>query len=274
LLYVVCCRVFDLRIKRRLGLAYWRSFMLADELVEYGLNAAAQHAVMDIRIGLGYTAVGLENGSCGLAYTLHETEYESCSVIPEAGTLAGRKALELIPWMKSPDVTACAVGLATLNALIKPSNAAAESDILDLISIKPEDTTGMIGYFGPLVEPIKKRARTLHIFERKPDPQYEILPESATTELLPSCQVIVMSATTLLNHTIDGLLDLSKNAREIAILGPSTPFLPEIFRRHGVTILSGLHVIDAARIFRIVSEGGGTRQFLKAARKLSLRCAA
>jgi uncharacterized protein len=248
--------------------------MLVNEIVEHGLKLANQHTAADIRIGLGYTAALLEDGSCGLAYTLHEKEYESCCVMPDAGKLAGRTASELIPWMKSPDVTACAVGLATLNAIINPPAAAVESDILDLLSIEPQDTVGMIGYFGPLVEPIKKRARALHIFERKPEPEYGILPEAATQDLLPQCQVVIMSATTLLNHTIDGLLDLSQKAREIAVLGPSTPFLPEIFSRYGVTMLSGLQVVDSTQVLRIVSEGGGTRQFLRAVRKLSLRCAA
>jgi uncharacterized protein len=110
--------------------------------------------------------------------------------------------------------------------------------------------------------------------KRKPDPEYGILPEAATQDLLPQCQVAIISATTLLNHTIDRLLDLAKNSREIAILGPSTPFLPEIFSRHGVTMLSGLQVADPAQVLQIVSEGGGTRQFLRAVRKLSLRCAA
>jgi uncharacterized protein len=246
--------------------------MLVDEIAEHGLKAAHSHTALDIRIGLGYTAVLLEDGRCGLGFTLHEKEYESCCVIPDAGRLAGRRALELIPWMKSPDVTACAVGLATLNAIITPPDSAIESDILDLLPVRREDTVGMIGYFGPLVEPLKKQTRALHIFERKPDPEYGILPEAATQDLLPQCQVVIMSATTLLNHTIDGLLDLSKKAREIAVLGPSTPFLPEIFIRYGVTMLSGLHVADPAKVLQIVSEGGGTRQFGRAVRKLSLRC--
>jgi uncharacterized protein len=245
--------------------------MLASEIVDHGLKLAHQHTAIDIRIGLGYTAVLLENGNCGLAYTLHEKEYESCCVMPDAGKLAGRKASELIQWMKSPDVTACAVGLATLNAIITPPAKAVESDILDLLSVEPEDTVGMIGYFGPLVEPIKKRAPALHIFERRPDPKYGILPESAARDILPKCQVVILSATTLLNHTIDGLLDLSKTAREISILGPSTPFLPKIFGRYGVTMLSGLQVADPPQVLRIVSEGGGTRQFGRAVRKLSLR---
>jgi uncharacterized protein len=248
--------------------------MLTEDIVECGLALARGRRVADVRIGLGYTAVCLEDGSCGLAYTLHEQEYESCCVIAEAGKLAGREASELMSWMKSPDVTACAVGLATLNASVPPPVDAMESDIVDLLPVRSDDSVGMIGYFGPLVEPLKRKVHALHIFERKPDQEYGILPESAARELLPKCQVVIVSATTLLNHTIDYLLDLSRTAREIAILGPSTPFLPDIFNRRSVTMLSGIQVVDSAQILRTVSEGGGARQFGRAARKLSLRCSA
>jgi uncharacterized protein len=147
---------------------------------------------------------------------------------------------------------------------------AAESDILDLLPVGSRDTVGMIGYFGPLVGPIRKRARALHIFERKPIPDLGVLPDSAAGDLLPQCQLVVLSATTLLNQTIDRLLDSCKAARDIAILGPSTPFLPHIFKKRGVTILSGVQVIDGAKVLRVVSEAGGTRNFGKAIRKLTL----
>jgi len=244
--------------------------MLADEIYRQVLPTAAEHYATDVRVGLGYTAVALEDGRCGLAYTLHEKDYESCTVIAEAGTLAGRRASELISWMKQSDVTACAIGLATANALIGIPQGAAESDILDLLPVGSEDSVGMIGYFGPLVGSIRKRARILHIFERKPIPDLGVLPDSAAVDLLPQCQVVVLSATTILNQTIDGLLDCCKEAREIAILGPSTPFLPDSFRKRGVTILSGVQVIDGPQVLRVVSEAGGTRSFGKAIRKLTL----
>jgi uncharacterized protein len=244
--------------------------MLADEIYRQVLPTAAEHYATDVRVGLGYTAVALEDGRCGLAYTLHEKDYESCTVIAEAGTLAGRRASELLSWMKQSDVTACAVGLATANALINIPHGAADSDILDQLSVGPEDAVGMIGYFGPLVGSIRKRARILHIFERKPIPDLGVLSDSAAVDLLPQCQVVVLSATTILNQTIDGLLDCCKEAREIAILGPSTPFLPEPFRKRGVTILSGVQVIDGPQVLRVVSEAGGTRSFGNAIRKLTL----
>ncbi len=245
--------------------------MLVDALREHAAGLDTGLMVADIRIGLGYTAAVLSDGRCGLAYTLHEQPYETCSVVAEAGRLAGRPAAELISWIRMKDATACAVGLATINALLDWPAAAAAADISELLAVGRDDTVGMIGYFGPLVRPLKERARALHIFERNPDRAHGILPESSARDLLPGCQVVVMTATALLNHTIDGLLDLCADAREIALLGPSTPFAPEVFRGRGVTMLSGLQVVDAGRILRIVSEGGGTRKFGSAVRKLSFR---
>jgi uncharacterized protein (DUF4213/DUF364 family) len=245
--------------------------MLTDEIVEQMLPFAKGHTAADIRIGLGYTGVRLSDGNCGLAYTLHESEYESCCVIPEAGRLTGRKVSELVSWLKLSDTTACAVGLAAVNAILAPTVKAAEADVLGLLPVHSDDSVGMIGFFGPLVNPLRERVKSLHIFERRPDPDSGILPESAAREILPKCQVAVISATAILNQTIDGLLDLCKKAREVAILGPSTPFLPEVFGRHGVTMLSGLRVVDPNSVLRIVSEGGGTRQFGRAIRKLTLR---
>jgi uncharacterized protein len=246
--------------------------MLADEIYAEALTIAADHYAADIRVGLGYTAVVLDDGRCGLAFTLHEQDYESCTVIAEAGTLAGCKASELISWMKRTDETACAIGLATVNALIGLTKDAMESDILELLPVESEDAVGMIGYFGPLVDSLKKRARVLRIFERKPIPDLGVLPDSAAGDLLPQCQIVILSATTILNHTIDRLLDYCKAAREIVILGPSTPFFPEIFRRRGVTLLSGIHVVDGPQVLRVVSEAGGTRHFGRAIRKLNLIC--
>ena len=163
------------------------------------------------------------------------------------------------------------IGLATANALIQIPFGAAESDILDLLQVRREDAVGMIGYFGPLVDSVRSRARVLHIFERKAIPDLGVLPDSDAACLLPECQIVVISATTLLNHTIDGLLDRCRVAREIAILGPSTPFLSEPFGKRGVTILSGIHVVDGPMVLRIVSEAGGTRSFGRAIKKLSLR---
>ncbi len=245
--------------------------MLANELVDRVKERASGRVGADVRIGLGYTAVCLDDGECGLAYTLHEGEYESCCVVAEAGRVAGRPAAELVEWLKNPDVTAAAVGLAALNALVPAPETAVEADIAGILQVRAGDAVGMVGYFGPLVAPLRERAGSLRIFERKSNPALDILPDTAAGEHLPACDVVILTASSLLNRTMDRLLELCRGAREIAVLGPSTPFLPEVFRPRGVTLLSGLQVVDPARILKIVSEGGGTRQFGRAVRKLSLR---
>jgi uncharacterized protein (DUF4213/DUF364 family) len=245
--------------------------MLIDELCDRLLPMAGCRLAADVRIGLGYTAVQLDDGRCGLAYTFRHGTKPGCCVLREAGALCGRSAAELARGAHSQDLITAAVGLATLNALLPLSSQTSAGDVLDLMSIGPTDVVGMVGYFGPLVAPLKKTSRTLHIFEQRDDAAPEALPESAAKQLLPQCQVVIVSATALLNRTPDGVLADCVRARDIVILGPSTPLLPELFARRGVTILSGAEVIDSQQVLQVVSEGGGTRQFGKAIRKVSLR---
>ena len=248
--------------------------MIIDQLCDLVLPASRGQSVSDVRVGLGYTAVQIDGGGCGLAYTFRSEAGEGCCVIREGGTLTGREASDLAEWARSRDPVVCAVGLATLNALIAVPVSAAEADLANQLQITSNDVLGMVGYFGPLVEPLRRRVKALHIFERRPNADSGVLPETAAADVLPRCEVVIISATTLLNRTLDHLLDLCRNAREVAVLGPSTPFAPEAFVNLGVTLLSGVRVVNPERVLRVVSEGGGTRQFGTAVKKLTLRLTA
>ena len=244
--------------------------MLIDQVCDALRPAAAGHTVADVRIGLGYTGALLDNGRCGLAYTFRQDTGPGCCVLTEAGSLSGKPATELAEGAHARNLIVAAVGLATLNALAPPAPESA-GDILDILSVGPADAVGMVGFFGPLVEPLKRMAKTLHIIEQREDLGPRVLPQGSSPHVLPDCQVVIITGTALLNRTLDGILDSCRGAREIAILGPSTPLLPEVFAARGVTLLSGIEVIDSRRALRVISEGGGTRQLLDAIRKVSLR---
>ena len=68
----------------------------------------------------------------------------------------------------------------------------------------------------------------------------------------------IITATTLLNNTFEEIINLLGTPRAVAIMGPSTPLMPAIFRNTPVTHLGGAVVADSARVMRIISEGGGT----------------
>ncbi|MDR3764312.1 MAG: DUF364 domain-containing protein [Acidobacteriota bacterium] len=244
--------------------------MILDELCEHASRVAAAHWAADVRLGLGYTGVLLEDQRCGLAYTFrHETGY-GCTAFREAGSLQGRPAAELLAMGRPSEVLGAAVALATVNALCPPPADAAQ-DGLDLMGLQPSDTVGMVGYFGPLVETLQKRCRTLHIFEKTPNRNPAVLPAEKAAEVLPQCQAVILTATTLLNGTLDELLQHCRGAREILLLGPSTPYAPQVLAPRGITVLAGVRVVDATRTLQTISEGGGTMKFSPFTKKFGVR---
>jgi uncharacterized protein (DUF4213/DUF364 family) len=92
----------------------------------------------------------------------------------------------------------------------------------------------------------------LSILERVPGPGD--IPDPACEYILPSQDVVVMTATTLINKTMPRLLALSRGAR-IVVAGPSTPLHPLMFE-HGVDLLGGLIVHEEPSLWRAVAEGG------------------
>jgi uncharacterized protein (DUF4213/DUF364 family) len=234
--------------------------MLMGEICDLLLPAAAIRTVADVRVGLGYTAVQLDDGRCGLAYTFRDEAHEGCCVNREAGTLVDRRASDLAEWAKLSDRVVAAVGLATLNALTDAPPSATEADLLTELQVTSADVIGMVGYFGPFVGPLRSRGKALHIFERRPTAQTNVLPETAAAEVLPKCDVVILSGTTLINRTLDDVLSLCRNAHEVAILGPSTPLLPAVFVNRGVTILSGVQVVEPARVLRVGGRNPPVRQ--------------
>jgi len=247
--------------------------MIIDELVEIVLPRCGGKAIADVRIGLGYTSVRLADGGCGLAYTFRGEIPPGCNVILEAGSLAGRPAAEIVEWAARLRSIEASVGVATLNALIPVPDEAQVADIVANLEAGPDDVVGMVGYFGPVVKKLRKRVARVLVFERTSTAAEGLLPDWAAPKLLPECNIAIVSATTIINRTLDGLLAHCKRAREVVLLGPTTPMLPGFFARRGVTMLSGLRVKQPERLLQIVSEGGGTRTFGPAVEKVTLRTA-
>ncbi len=228
--------------------------------------------VADVRIGLGYTAVALEDGRAGLAYTFRDLAKGGCSVFHGKRPLAGREAADLLSLLTSTDAIEAAVGLACANALANTSGVeSVEGDVLDLIELRPDDDVAMVGYFGPLVEPLRKRVRSLAIYERERSASPAATQAQQAYDGLARSSVALVTATSFVNGTVDALLGAARGCREVVMLGASTPLLPDVMGPAGATMLSGVVVHDAAAVLRVVSEGGGTRQFGPYVRKVGVR---
>jgi uncharacterized protein (DUF4213/DUF364 family) len=84
------------------------------------------------------------------------------------------------------------------------------------------------------------------------------LPAEAAEEVLPQADVVGLTGTSFENHTVDKLLDLSKNSF-VVMLGPTTPLSPVLFD-YGVDILAGTKVVEPDKTIRSISQGAMFRQ--------------
>lgn len=234
-------------------------------------SAAKDRTIADVRIGLGYTAVMLDNGQTGVGFTFHQDMPERCSLFTGSLPLEGRPASEMLEFIGSSKKIETAMGMATANALANTDNALhRDGDVLDFIDIRSTDRVGMVGMFGPLIGPIRKTAAELVIFEKENHPAETLQPDSEITVQLPDFEVAVITATSIINHTMDHFLHAASNCREVVVLGASTPLVPEVFQNTPVTCLSGVIVSDPAAVLRIVSSAGGMRHFKGFVKKVNL----
>ncbi len=241
-----------------------------ERLLERASSRARGRLVEDVRIGLGYTGVKLDDGRVGLAYTLFEDK-KSCNVLLPEPAFSGRPADLICRYFLSAHPLEAGVGLATINAIInQPREDFLPGDPLEIVGLHPEDKVAMVGYFEPLAQRIRGKVAELWIFERTEGRFAEALTEAEMFDLLPEATVAIVTAVTLINKTFEEIMGLLRRAREIILLGPSTPLLPEAFEDYPVTLLSGVLVKDAT-ILRPISEAKGMKAFGPFIEKVNLR---
>jgi uncharacterized protein (DUF4213/DUF364 family) len=233
--------------------------MIIDDLIQLGINASKGKKIQDVRAGLGYTCVMFEDNSCGLAYTFRNELGEGCGTLDAAGTLIGRDAGDIMMWAKESNRLRAAIGLAAVNAAINDSKKSWNTgNVLTAFTLNESDTFGMVGEFHPILQKVKTMTKNIYVFEQNVPEDSELYPSDTIPLHLPKCDVVVITATSLINHTFDEVISCCKNAREVCIVGPSTPLCPEVFEKYNVTLLAGSVVKDPKLALQIISQGGGT----------------
>lgn len=230
------------------------------ELCKRITPVAKKRKVIDLRIGLGYIGVMLDNDATGIAAVLLGVLPHGCTVLPAAGSFTGSPAADLLKYLVTgKNSLEIAIGLATANALIEsPSpDAVDDREATSYLDLQKGAKVVMVGLFAPLVARIRATGAELTIIERNPA-RMEILGDSEQKDALKSCDVAIITATTLLNSTFEETINSLGKPYSVIVMGPSTPLLPAIFDQTPVTHLGGAIVADSARVMQIISEGGGT----------------
>ena len=250
------------------------SVQLLERIYQQALPALEGKRIRDVRIGLGLLAVELDDGSLAVSYVLRDELPPGCGVIPAGTPLRGVEARAMAAWVfKAHNPLFTSLGMAVLNSVVDPvAIERCSHDKLDEL-IHPDDQIGMIGYIGPMAQFLKSRtAKELIIFDRSREQQGDIHPESRQHELLPRCDILLVTGTTTLNRSLDTIMQNATNAREIILVGASTPLYPAAFRDTKVTQLAGSlwRPEHRAAIFSVISEARGMRALSKYGKKVYL----
>jgi uncharacterized protein (DUF4213/DUF364 family) len=217
------------------------------------------HKVSEIRTCVYWTAV--TSLRCGLASTMaasilpsqeHQVEY--------AGNLLPVGAKELARLSLSSRTLEAAIGMAAINSIL-PIDESLCFELNAEAEIRAHGEgkrIAIIGHF-PFVKRLGAVAKELWTFELPGRAQPEDFTGNEVETLLPQAEVVGISSTTLINHTLGGLLDLIAPGAYKMMLGPSTPLSPVLFD-YGLDALSGSIVVDRDQLLNCISQGANFRQ--------------
>lgn len=255
-------------------------FMIIKKVLEAAKPYLEGRTIKDAVIGLSLIAIQLDNGNVGVSYVLRESLPAGCSIFPYAQDIIGKTAIEIAEWVLTgnEDVQR-SIGMAVLNAASR-SQILEDVDTPDSsfgIMVLATDTVGMIGYIPPIAAEFKRKAGKVIIFDMglslRGGDKGEVYSMQDQPKLLPTCDIVILSGTTVINNTIDELLTWCSSAREIIMVGSSTPMFPEAFKDTKVTVLAGSWWDEGQKdkIFKEISLAGGINYLKKYMIKKAVR---
>lgn len=241
-------------------------------ILEAARPAARGVAVLDVRIGPVYTAVRLEGKRAGLAFSGLDRNMPKRADLPERWRAAGQDAADLLALLEDASPSNTALGLATANALSSGPGPGSltPGDVSEFLALPPQTTVAMVGFFAPLLPRLHASGARVTVFERDRSRHPEAHSEQEAYERLGRFDVALITATSIVNHSVDRLLAAAGGCRQVVLLGASTPMLPSAFEGTPVTALSGVIVRRPGELLRMVSEGGGSRRFRGLVRKVNI----
>jgi len=263
----------------------------AETLQRLGADAGSLELERAV-LGIFFTGVKLSSGAAGLCATPVKSVPEavccpsSAKAMPVPGRIRGRKAVEVLDDLYRPQDLRRALAIATLNALVEllwlrdgpPADAEVSTgDAFDALTMEPQDRVVLVGAFPPYMRALRKRNQPFNVLELdpatlKPDelPFYE--PAERAPQVIPRADVLITTGTTLVNGSLDGLLELLRPGAQAAVIGPTATLLARPYARRGVTVVGGTRVLASDELLALLAEGGsGYHFFGKTVERVTLR---
>jgi uncharacterized protein (DUF4213/DUF364 family) len=241
--------------------------------------------------GLFFTGVKLSNGVAGACSTPIKTIPDavccpsSAMAMPLPGKLRGRQAADLAREALSAQGIRRAIGIAVVNALadccwqrrpqpdieLRPG-----VDAFEATDIRAGDQVVVVGAFVPFLKELKQRRQPFIVLEQDPaaltaDELPFFRPAEQASEVLPRADVVLITGSSLVNNTLEGLLALIRPEARVTIVGPTVGMLPNAFLARGADVLGCIRITAPDDFLDLLAEGGsGYHFFGRSAQKIVL----
>jgi uncharacterized protein (DUF4213/DUF364 family) len=189
---------------------------------------------------------------CGLSSTFRDEGPSHDRGVRDVGNLTRKTALELAEYARSDSLLEASIGMAAINSLIDiDESKCIEKNAFEIILEKGTDkNVAIVGHF-PWIPKLREKVKNLWVLEQRL--REGDLPAKEADHILPQCDVVGITGTSFINHTIEGLLTLCKDAY-VVLIGPTSPLSPILFD-YGIDGICGSKVIDAEKVIQSISEG-------------------
>ena len=208
----------------------------------------------------------LDDNSAGAFYCNLENTLEQLKDYYSKTSKLNEKASGLIEKLRSNSIPDRAVALGVINAISQhifhharfspPDKKTANTSSTGISHPKAGERMGMIGYFSPLIERLLEKNIEVLVVEKNPARVVSQKGVKLTENMvdLNRCDHILCTASTLINNTLDEVLENSKQSKSFSLIGPSGSSLPDILFNHGVDAVGGFHVDDVPALQQALME--------------------
>lgn len=212
--------------------------------------------IRDVLVGVHWTMVCSKY--CGLGSTLVGSPHGNHKNVRDVGDLHKKSAQELASWVLSDNLLEASIGIAAFNSLTEVDHLQLEQvNAAEVIANKCRNKNLVIVGHFPFVDEMKKITRNCWVIEKRPNG--DDFPEDKAGEFIPQADLVAITGTAFINHTMEELLSFCQRGAMVMVLGPSTPLVPMLFD-FGISFLSGSRIINEEAAKQTILQGAAFPQ--------------
>ena len=209
-----------------------------------------------------FGVISLTDGSCGFFFAGFGDTQSRLQQFNSQKQLDA-PTISYLNWCNSDDPFEAAIGFGVLNAVSQHLLKAAHyqldqaSDPVGQLDIDSAQHVGMVGFFPPLVKRLTERKTRLTIIEKDKKFLDRSGPFEMTSNInqVKDCDRVLITGSTLINHTLDEVIENCSRDAQTALIGPTASCLPDPLFERGIHVIGSTTVTNSTLLAELLETG-------------------